>query len=96
MEAIQPEGRLYATLCEFQTQVVLPEGDDASAIIGIVGLNGQFQIEARLNRAPLKEEAMGPWLERLIGIGGVCPLPAYVPLTPRLSDESPATLSSSR
>ncbi|HEX7765467.1 MAG TPA: hypothetical protein VF443_02055, partial [Nitrospira sp.] len=79
LEAIQPEGRLYATLCEFQTQAVLPEGDDASAIIGIVGLNGQFQIEARLNRAPLKEEAMGPWLERLIGHPvAYAPLPAFV------------------
>jgi hypothetical protein len=79
LEAIQPEGRLYATLCEFQTQAVLPEGDDASAIIGIVGLNGQFQIEARLNRAPLKEEAMKPWLERLIGHPlSYAPLPAFV------------------
>ena len=79
LEAIQPEGRLYATLCEFQTQAVVPEGDDASAIIGIVGLNGQFQIEARLNRAPLKEEAMGPWLERLIGHPvAYAPLPAFV------------------
>lgn len=79
LEAIQPEGRLYATLCEFQTQVVLPEGEDASAIIGIVGLNGQFQIEARLNRAPLKEVAMGPWLERLIGYPVTyAPLPAFV------------------
>ena len=61
------------------TQAVLPEGDDASAIIGIVGLNGQFQIEARLNRAPLKEEAMKPWLERLIGHPlSYAPLPAFV------------------
>ena len=79
LEAIRPEGRLYATLCEFQTQTVLPEGDDASAIIGIVGLNGQFQIEARLNRAPLKEDAMKPWLERLIGHPlSYAPLPAFV------------------
>lgn len=78
-EAIQPDGRLYSTLCEFQTQAVLPEGEDASAIIGIVGLNGQFQIEARLNRAPLKEEAMGPWLERLIGHPVLyAPLPAFI------------------
>lgn len=79
LAAIQPDGRLYATLCEFNTQAVLPEVDDASAIIGIVGLNGQFQIEARLNRAPLKDAAMGPWLERLIGYPlSYAPLPAFV------------------
>jgi hypothetical protein len=79
LDAIQPEGRLYATLCEFQTQELLPEGTDASAIIGIVGFNGAFQIEARLNRAPLQEEAMAGWLERLIGYPVVyAPLPAFV------------------
>lgn len=77
--AIQPDGRLYATLCEFQTQELIPEGEDASAIIGIVGFNGSFQIEARLNRAPLKEEAMTGWLERVIGHPVVyAPLPAFV------------------
>jgi len=79
LDAIQPDGRLYATLCEFSTQDVLPEGEEASAIIGIVGHNGQFQIEARLNRAPLNEEAMSGWLERLIGYPVVyAPLPAFV------------------
>ncbi len=79
LAAIQPDGRLYATLCEFQTRVVIPEGEDASAIIGIVGQNGQFQIEVRLNRASLAEEAMGGWLERLIGYPVVyAPLPAFV------------------
>jgi hypothetical protein len=79
LTAIQPDGRLYATLCEFQTQDLVPEGDDASAIIGIVGFNGSFQIEARLNRAPLSEKAMGGWLERVIGHPVVyAPLPAFV------------------
>jgi hypothetical protein len=79
MGAIQPDGRLYATFCEFQTQVLLPENDDASAIIGIVGFNGQFQIEARLNRAPLDEEAMIEWLERVIGYQVIyAPLPAFI------------------
>ncbi|MBI3357511.1 MAG: hypothetical protein HY038_12220 [Nitrospirae bacterium] len=79
LDAIQPDGRLYATLCEFQTQELLPEGEDASAIIGIVGFNGEFQIEIRLNRAPLNEEAMTEWLERLIGHPVVyAPLPAFV------------------
>lgn len=79
LDAIQPDGRLYATLCEFQTQDLLPAGDEASAIIGIVGGNGVFHIEARLNRAPLAEDAMGPWLERLIGHPvRYAPLPAFV------------------
>lgn len=79
LTAIQPDGILYATLCEFQTQTLLPERDDASAIIGIVGINGQFKIEARLNHAPLPEDAMAPWLERVIGHPVVyAPLPAFV------------------
>lgn len=79
LEAVRPDGRLYTTLCEFQTQALVPEGEDASAIIGIVGFNGQFQIEARLNRAPLQDEAMAGWLERLIGHPVVyAPLPAFV------------------
>jgi hypothetical protein len=79
LTAIQPHGILYATLCEFQTHTLLPEYDDASAIIGIVGVDGQFKIEARLNQAPLKEDAMAPWLERVIGHPVVyAPLPAFV------------------
>lgn len=77
--AIQPHGLLYATLCEFQTRALLPDTEDASAIIGIVGVNGQFKIEARLNHAPLPEEAMAPWLERVIGHPvAYAPLPAFV------------------
>jgi hypothetical protein len=79
LTAIQPHGILYATLCEFQTHTLLPESDDASAILGIVGVNGQFKIEARLNQAPLQEDAMAPWLERVIGHPVVyAPLPAFV------------------
>jgi hypothetical protein len=79
LTAIQPDGILYATLCEFQTHTLLPERDDASAIIGIVGANGQFKIEARLNQAPLPEDAMALWLERVIGHPVVyAPLPAFV------------------
>lgn len=79
LAAIQPDGRLYATLCEFATQDLVPDGEDASAIIGVVGHQGQFQIEARLNRAPLPEPAMAGWLERVIGHSVVyAPLPAFV------------------
>ena len=66
--AIQPQGRLYSTLCEFQTQELLPNGADASAIVGIVGTARGFEMEFRLNCAPLREHEMEGWLERLLGI----------------------------
>ncbi|MBI4400150.1 MAG: hypothetical protein HY581_00780 [Nitrospirae bacterium] len=79
LQAIAPAGRLYATLCEFQTQRLLPEGEDASAIIGVIGAEGGFQIEARLNRAPLGEEAMPAWLEQLLGLPVTyAPLPPFI------------------
>ncbi len=78
LQSITPDGRLYATLCEFQTQQLLPDGEDASAIIGIVGADHRFQIEVRLNRAPLSEEGMPPWLEKLLGLPvGYAPLPPF-------------------
>lgn len=77
--AIEPDGRLYSTICEFQTMELLPEGEDASAIIGVVGSGAGFAVEARLNRAPLKEELMAGWLERLIGHPvAYAPLPAFL------------------
>lgn len=79
LRAIEPDGFLYATLCEFQTHTLLPEQDEASVIIGIVGTHGQYKIEARLNQAPLPDDAMGPWLERVIGHPvAYAPLPAFV------------------
>ncbi len=79
LNTIQPDGVLYATLCEFQTQSLLPDREDASAIIGIVGLQGRFKIEVRLNQAPFPEDAMAAWLERVIGHPVVyAPLPAFV------------------
>jgi hypothetical protein len=77
LRAIAPAGRLYATLCEFQTQPLAPTGTDASAIVGIVGAEGAFQLEVRLNRAPLPEEEMAGWLERLLDM----PV-TYAPLPP--------------
>ena len=77
--AIEPDGRLYSTLCEFQTRELLPEEEDASAIFGIVGNAGGFHIEVRLNRVPLSDHLMGPWLERMIGHPVVyAPLPPFV------------------
>jgi len=76
---IEPDGRLYATLCEFQSQELLPEDTDASAIIGVVGSRAGFGIEIRFNKAPLHEERMVNWLEQLIGHPVVyAPLPAFV------------------
>lgn len=77
--AIEPEGRLYATLCEFQTQELIPEGEEASAIVGVMGSGSGFQLEVRLNRAPLGEDLMAGWLERLLGYPVVyAPLPAFI------------------
>ncbi|MFO0774660.1 MAG: hypothetical protein U0172_08360 [Nitrospiraceae bacterium] len=79
LEAIAPEGRLYTTLCELQTQTVLPQGEDASAIVGLVGSAEGYRIELRLNRAPLPEAEMAPWVERLLGLPVVyAPLPPFV------------------
>src|SRR6185436_11272610 len=77
LEAIAPAGRLYATLCEFQTQQLRPDGDDASAIVGVVGAEQGFQIEVRLNRAPLSEGDTPVWLDTLNGM----PM-TYAPLPP--------------
>jgi len=77
LQTIAPAGRLYATLCEFQTQRLVPDGEDAWAIIGIMGSEGGFQIEVRLNRAPLPEEEMPGWMETLLGL----PM-TYAPLPP--------------
>ena len=77
LNTIKPHGRLYSTLCEFNTQDLLPEGDEASAIVGIVGSDGRFQLEMRLNRAPLPENQMASWLKRLLGYKVL-----YAPLPP--------------
>ena len=79
LEAIQPQGRLYATLCEFHTQELLPDGEEASAIIGVVGSGQSFQLELRLNCAPLPEALMDGWVERLLGRPArYAPLPPFV------------------
>lgn len=77
LAAIGPAGRLYVTLCEFQTEQLLADAEDAAAIVGIVGLEGGFKVEVRLNRAPLPEESMATWLEELLEM----PV-AYAPLPP--------------
>jgi len=74
---ISPNGRLYATLCEFQTRELSPEMENAWIIIGVVGTGDGFKVEARLNRAPLPENEMDGWLETLLGF----PV-SYAPLPP--------------
>jgi len=80
LQAIAPAGRLYATLCEFQTQCLLPDGADAWAIVGAMGVEGGgFQIEVRLNRAPLPEHEMTGWVETLLGLPATySPLPPFM------------------
>jgi hypothetical protein len=77
LTAIRPDGRLYATLCEFQTRELDPSLEKAWVIIGVVGTGDGFTIEARLNRAPLPENEMDGWLETLLGF----PV-SYAPLSP--------------
>jgi hypothetical protein len=75
---IRPAGRLYATLCEFQTRGFLPEADEAWAIVGAVGTGKSFRVEARLNRAPLPEDRMADWLETVLGLPmDPAPLPPF-------------------
>jgi hypothetical protein len=71
-------GRLYSTLCEFQTDTVLPQGKDVAAIIGIVATLGQFRIEVRLSQSPLTREGTTEWLEGLLGVPvSYAPLSAF-------------------
>ena len=75
---LKTQGRMYGSLAEFQTAVVLPEGVDASAIVGLVGSEGQFRLEIRLNQHPLSHEKTEQWLEQLVGHALVyAPLPVF-------------------
>jgi hypothetical protein len=81
LRLIAPDGRLYATLCEFQTASLLPdapEADNAWVIFGMIGQQGNVRLELRLNRAPLPEARMAGWLGELVGLPVVyAPLPAF-------------------
>lgn len=81
LKLIEPDGRLYVTLCEFQTAALLPdapEADNAWVIVGMIGRHGRVRAELRLNRAPLPEARMAGWLEELLGLPVVyAPLPAF-------------------
>ena len=75
---LDQSGRLYTTLCEFQTHSILPQGRDAAAIIGIVATKGQFFIEVRFGQSPLPHLETTQWLEELLGLSvSYAPLSAF-------------------
>lgn len=75
---LNSRGRIYGSLAEFQTAVSLPEGVDAAAIVGLVGSEGQFRLEIRLNQHPLSHQETEQWFEQLVGHSLVySPLPVF-------------------
>jgi len=77
-QIILPNGRIYTTLCEFKTKQFLDKGEDAWAIIGVMGHQEGFKVEVRLSRAPLEENKMADWLEALLGMPvEYSPLPPF-------------------
>ena len=75
---LKSRGRIYGSLAEFQTSVVLPENVDAAAIVGFIGSGGQFRLEIRLNQHPLSHQATEQWFEELVGHDLVySPLPVF-------------------
>ena len=76
LDILDQSGRLYTTLCEFQTHEILSQGRDAAAIIGIVAGKGQFHLEVRLSQNPLDREETTQWLEKTLALP-VC----YAPLS---------------
>ncbi|MDR4495785.1 MAG: hypothetical protein R3B74_15490 [Nitrospirales bacterium] len=77
-ERLVPRGRIYGSLAEFQTKSHLPEGIDAAAIIGLVGFEGEFRLEIRLNQHPLSRPDTTKWLENLVEYPLIyAPLPAF-------------------
>ncbi|MDH3504988.1 MAG: hypothetical protein OEM58_10750, partial [Nitrospirota bacterium] len=78
LQLLEPRGRVYGSLAEFPTSYLLPEGADAAAIVGLVGTNGDFRLEIRLNQRPLPHQATEQWLEELVGHPLIyAPLPAF-------------------
>ena len=76
--AMAPNGRALVTLSEFGTRELLPEGEESSAVIGVIGSESGFKVEVRLNRAPLPEGEMERWLNDLTGLPmGYAPLALY-------------------
>ncbi len=75
---LNARGRIYGSLAEFQTAAIKPEGSDTAAIVGLVGSEGQFHLEIRLNRHPLNHQETEQWLATLVGHDLVyAPLPVF-------------------
>jgi len=75
---LNSRGRIYGSLAEFQTAAFLPEGVDAAAIVGLVGSEGQFRLEIRLNQHPLSHQETEKWFQQLVGHDLVyAPLPIF-------------------
>lgn len=75
---LTPRGRIYGSLAEFQTGNILLAGTDAAAIIGLVGFEGDFHLEIRLNQRPLPHSDTTKWLEEVVEWPLVyAPLPAF-------------------
>jgi hypothetical protein len=78
VEAIAPHGRALVTLGEFRAGDLLGRGEDAYAVVGVIGSRMGYLIELRLNRAPLAEVEMASWLESVLGVPMVyAPLALY-------------------
>jgi hypothetical protein len=78
VEAIAPHGRALVTLGEFRAGDLLARGEDAYAVVGVIGSRMGYLIELRLNRAPLAEAEMASWLESVLGVSMVyAPLALY-------------------
>jgi hypothetical protein len=65
--AVAPQGRALATLCEFRTADLLPQGLESYAVVGVIGDRDGFTIEIRLNRRPLPDHQTEAWIEELVG-----------------------------
>jgi hypothetical protein len=78
LRLLEPRGRVYGSLAEFQTGHLFPESADAAVIVGLVGTNGEFRLEIRLNQRPLSHQNTERWLEELVGHALIySPLPAF-------------------
>jgi len=75
---LHSRGRIYGSLAEFQTTAFMPNGVDAAAIVGLVGSEGKFRLEIRLNQHPLSHRETEQWFEQLVGHALVySPLPVF-------------------
>ena len=77
LEIVGESGKLYTTICEFHTQHILPQYENASAIVGVMTTGNRYQLEVRLNMMPLPKNDITLWLEDLLGF----PM-KYAPLSP--------------